>query len=41
MIDFCAGVFVGFTIASMMWAAAFAIADAVVDKINERKDDKK
>lgn len=41
MIDFGAGVFAGFTIASMMWAAVFAIADAVCEKINERKDDKK
>lgn len=40
MIDFGAGVFVGFTIASMMWAAVFAIVDAVCDKINERNDKK-
>lgn len=40
MIDFGAGVFVGFTIASMMWASVFAIVDAVCDKINERNDKK-
>lgn len=41
MIDFGAGIFVGFMLASVMWVSVFAIVDAVCEKLNERKDDKK